>query len=268
MVIDSHQHLMLPTEFQIEKLDKAGIDKVILFCTTPHPERAKTLLELKREIESLYKILAGSNTKASDMQRMKNNIQELTQILHKYPDRFYGFGSVPLELSLEDTIDWIDRYIVSNGLKGIGEFTPGSDKQVQQLETVFQALEQYPQLPIWVHTFNPVSLSGIKILMELTKKFPKVSVIYGHMGGYYWMEVIDFAKTVSNAYIDLSAAFSTLAARMAVAELPEKCLYSSDAPYGEPLLSKQLIEYISPSDEIRDKILGGNILKLIGEENI
>lgn len=40
------------------------------------------------------------------------------------------------------------------------------------------------------------------------------------------------------------------------------------APYGEPLLNKQLIEFVSPTNEIRDKILGGNILKLIGEENL
>lgn len=56
--------------------------------------------------------------------------------------------------------------------------------------------------------------------MDLTKKHPKIPVIFGHMGGYHWMEVVEFAKTVSNAYLDLSAAFSTLAVRIAVRELP------------------------------------------------
>ena len=97
----------------------------------------------------------------------------------------------------------------------------------------------------------------------LTQKYPNVTVIYGHMGGYHWMDVVDFAKTVPNAYIDLSAAFSTLAVRMAITELPDKCIFSSDAPYGEPLLSKQLIEFVSPSKEITDKILGENILKIL-----
>ena len=42
MIIDNHQHLILPTELQIEQMNKAGVDKAILFTTTPHPEKAKT----------------------------------------------------------------------------------------------------------------------------------------------------------------------------------------------------------------------------------
>jgi Predicted metal-dependent hydrolase of the TIM-barrel fold len=264
MIIDSHEHLMLPTEMQLKKLEMAGVDKAILFCTAPHPEKADTLEELKGEMDALYKILAGSNSKEDNLKRMKNNIHELAKVLKKYPDNFYGFGSVPLELSVEETKKWIEKYIIFNGLKGLGEFTPGSDEQIRQLENIFQALEYFPALPVWVHTFNPVSLNGIKILMELTKKHPDTPVIFGHMGGYNWMDVIDFAKTVPNAYVDLSAAFSTLAARIAVTELPDKCLFSSDAPYGEPLLSRQLVEYVSPSDTIKNKVLGENILKLLG----
>lgn len=268
MIIDSHEHLMFPTEMQIRKMDEAGIDKVILFGTAPHPERATSFSDLRNEMGALYKILAGSNSREANIKRMRDNISEVVNVIHEYPNRFYGFGSVPLELSLEDTVDWIKKYIVSNNLKGIGEFTPGSDEQIKQLETIFKALGTFPHLPIWIHTFNPVSSNGIKYLMELTQKYPTVTVIYGHMGGYHWMDVVSFAKSAPNAYIDLSAAFSTLAARMAVTELPEKCLFSSDAPYGEPLLSKQLIEFVSPSEEVSSKVLGGNILKLIGEENL
>lgn len=50
---------------------------------------------------------------------------------------------------------------------------------------------------------------------------------------------------------------------MAIVELPEKCLYSSDAPYGEPYLYRQLIEFVSPTREIADMVLGNNILRLL-----
>lgn len=183
MIIDSHQHLMLPTDSQLLKMKKAGVDRTILFCTAPHPERANNFEELKIEMGALYKILAGSNTKESNICRMKDNIKILVDVLNKYPNKFYGFGSVPLELSLQETKEWVEKYIISNGLKGVGEFTPGSDSQIQQLEPIFQVLTDFPQLPIWIHTFNPVTLNGIKILMELTLKYQKVSVIYGHMGG-------------------------------------------------------------------------------------
>ena len=57
MIIDSHQHLILPTELQIEQMNKAGVEKAILFTTTPHPEKDKTLNEFKNEISILFKIL-------------------------------------------------------------------------------------------------------------------------------------------------------------------------------------------------------------------
>lgn len=265
MIIDSHEHIMLPTDTQLKKMKEAGVDKTILFCSAPHPERANTLSELKQEMSALYKVLAGENSKKANIQRMKKNIAELTAVLNAYPDQFYGFGSVPLELSIEETEQWIDEYIVSNDLKGVGEFTPGSVEQVRQLETVFQALEKFPQLPIWIHTFHPVALDGIKILMYLAKKYPQVPVIFGHMGGYYWMEAIETAKETTNVYLDLSGTFSSLAVRIAVAELPDRCLFSSDAPYGEPKLNRQVIESVSPTKETAEKVLGGNAGRLLSD---
>ena len=263
MIIDSHEHLILPIEMQIKKLEEAGVDKAILFTTTPHPEKANTMQEFKNEMSVLFKVLSGEKNHKNDMKRMENNINDLMKVLKKYPDKFYGFGTVPLGLSLEETQIWIKQYIIDNGLKGIGEFTPGNDEQVSQLETIFKALKQYENFPIWVHTFNPVTLNGIKILENLTRKYSKTPVIFGHMGGYNWMEVTDFVKNTPNAYIDLSAAFSTLALKMIITEVPNKCLFSSDAPYGDSFLNKQAIEYLSPSKKISDKILGENIIKLL-----
>ena len=84
------------------------------------------------------------------------------------------------------------------------------------------------------------------------------------MGGYNWMEVTDFVKNMPNAYIDLSATFFTLALKMIITEVPDKYLFSSDTPYDDSFLNKQAIEYLSPSKKISDKVLGGNIIKLLG----
>jgi hypothetical protein len=268
MIIDSHEHVMFPTELQIEKIDKAEIDKAVLFTTTPHPEKAFSLNEFKSEMSILFKILGGENTLEINKKRMKKDILDLTEVIKKYPDRFYGFGPVPLGMTFENTELWIKKYIIENNLKGVGEFTPGNDEQINQLETVFKVLkkiisEENRILPVWVHTFNPVTLNGIKILEKLTEKYSEIPVIFGHMGGYNWLEVADFVKNTSNAYIDLSGTFSTLAVKMVINEVPEKCLYSSDAPYGEPILNKQMIEYLIPSKKIKNKVFGENILKLL-----
>ena len=77
------------------------------------------------------------------------------------------------------------------------------------------------------------------------------------------MDVIKFAKGHENVYLDLSAAFASIATKMALVELPERCLYSSDAPYGEPYLYRQLIEFVSPDKTTAKMALGENIEKLL-----
>ena len=56
--------------------------------------------------------------------------------------------------------------------------------------------------------------------------------------------------------------------KMALVALPEKCLYSSDAPYGEPYLYKQLIEFVSTSALTAKMALGENILGLLDSMNL
>lgn len=263
MIIDSHEHMMLPTEMQLKMMDEAGVDKTILFCSAPHPEKACSLNEIEEEMTALYKVLSGDNSKEANIIRQKKNINDIVTVIKKYPDRFLGFGSVPLGMSLTETKDWINDCIVSNSLLGVGEFTPGNEQQILQLDTVFQAIETTVILPVWVHTFAPVTMKGIRILMGLCEKYPKIPIIFGHLGGTNWIEVIKFAKTHNNVYLDLSAAFASIATKMALIELPEKCLFSSDAPYGEPYLYRELIEFVSPSKEITDLALGDNIRKLL-----
>ena len=263
MVIDSHEHMMLPTEKQLQMMDKAGIDKTILFCTAPHPEKASSLNEIETEMAALYKVLSGSNNKEADLMRQQKNICELISVVRKYPDRFCGFGSVPLGMSFNETQDWVTDYVISNSLLGIGEFTPGNEQQILQLDTVFQAVEATKICPVWVHTFSPVTMEGIRLLMELCVRYPRIPVIFGHLGGTNWIEVIKFAKEHENIYLDLSAAFASIATKMALIELPQRCLFSSDAPYGEPYLYRELIDFVSPSKEIASMVLGENIRKLL-----
>ena len=82
--------------------------------------------------------------------------------------------------------------------------------------------------------------------MELSKKYSEVTLILGHMGGTNWLQTIKMAKENKNIYLDLSATFTTLAPTIAIKELPDRTLFSSDAPFGDPLLVRQMVEKISP----------------------
>ena len=56
---------------------------------------------------------------------------------------------------------------------------------------------------------------------------------------------------------------NTIPLKIAIKEMPERCLFSSDAPYGEPVLYRNMIEYVEKSQEVRNMILGDNIRKLL-----
>lgn len=268
MIIDSHQHVMLPPEMQFQKNKEAGVDKAVLFSTTPHPERAENLQEMHNEMQVLYRILSSQASPEERMISLENALQELLSIISQYPDQYVGFGPVPMHLSQAETSRWIDDKIVQNGLKGIGEFTPGNEQVMQSLETMIRSLVDFPGYPIWVHTFMPVTKKGLAILMDLCDIYPSVPVIFGHLGGDNWVDLIDFAKSHKNAYLDLSATFATIATKMAVTELPDRCLYSSDSPYGEPFLSRQIIEYVSPNKKIANMVLGENAARLLNIRQI
>lgn len=165
MVIDSHEHIMFPIKMQLDKMDAAGVDKTVLFCTAPHPEKAGTLNELEEEMAALDKILAGSNTKEDNISRLKKNIAEVAEAVRAYPDRFLGFGAVPLGMELEETEKWIDTQITSNSLYGIGEFTPGYDGGDKTSDVLMRKISRYSR---YFRTFGRLKLDGGHKICERT----------------------------------------------------------------------------------------------------
>ena len=88
MVIDSHEHMMLPTEMQLKMMDAAGVDQTILFCSALHPEKASSLNEIEEEMSALYKVLTGNNSKEANIIRQKNNINDLVSVIKKISKSF------------------------------------------------------------------------------------------------------------------------------------------------------------------------------------
>ena len=264
MIIDSHEHIFSNINEQLALMDKGGIDKTILFSTTIHPENAHNSLELKDEMNKLTKVLSGTlkGEERLNMQRKSN--EDVIEAVKNNPDRFMGFGAVPTELSEDDTAKWIEKYIVNSNLLGAGEFTPGSIEAVTNLEKVFKVLCDYPDYPMWIHTFHPVDMEKLKILMNMCEKYPKVKVIFGHLGGPNWQSVIEFAKHEPQVYLDFSAVFSTIQIKAAAWELPGKCLFASDAPMGDPDIYRYMIEKTIDDKAVVKGVLGENIMRLLG----
>lgn len=260
MIIDGHQHVLKDKQYQKNFNIQCGVDKVILFPTVVHPEIANSKNEFTRELSTLHKILKGE---INPVEARINAIDEMIQTIQLDPEYFIGFAPCPSGLSLEETAKWIEERIISNDLKGIGELTFGSHN-VANIENIFKYVhESNKKLPIWIHTFNPLVLQDIKEIIDLSHKYKSIKVIMGHGGGENWLETIDMAKTNRNVYIDISASFTTFSIRYIAQELPDRCVFSSDLPYGDPLLGIRQIEYLIKDKTIKENLLGLNTMRLM-----
>ncbi|WP_160148704.1 amidohydrolase family protein [Amycolatopsis alkalitolerans] len=51
--------------------------------------------------------------------------------------------------------------------------------------------------------------------------------------------------------------------RLAINEIPERALFGSDAPYGDPILSRATVERVTQPGALRDRVLGGTLAELL-----
>ncbi|AQR95115.1 amidohydrolase family protein [Clostridium saccharoperbutylacetonicum] len=260
MIIDGHSHVILPAEKHIQIMNKAGVNKTILFSTSVHPENTKDLKELKIEMKKLNDVVGGKSPSLIGTKR--KSINELMTVIKSYPDRYIGFGNVPLGLNENDTNLYIGENIANNKLAGIGEFTPASG-QVKLLDVIFKASMNFGRFPIWIHGFNPLVLQDIRDVAELCKTYPDIPVILGHLGGSNWMTAIELAKEIPNLYLDTSAYFSTLVLKIVINEIPQKCIFGVDMPYGDLQLSLDAVRKVCKDSYVEDAVLGNNVAKLL-----
>ncbi len=259
MVIDSHAHVMLPPEKQLQLMAEAQVDRTILFTSMIHPETATNIETFEQELNTLYSILNGEK---NPLKERIHAIEEMVTVMAASPEKYIGFGSIPLGLSYKENLEWIDKYILTNHFRGIGELPPGSGK-IAQLEPLFQASRETGNLPLWVHAFLPLNFEDIKELLTLAQKFSTVPLILGHLGGVHWLNTLKAVRDIPNVYLDLSATFTTIAPSFAIKEYPERTLFSSDAPYCSPLTARMIIEHIVNDRHVLEQVLGGNIARLL-----
>ncbi len=260
MIIDAHSHVHDPLDVHLSALDDAGVERTVLFPTRPHPERATDLASLRREMSVLDRALAGTGPADDGYAKAW---RELDEALAAHPDRFLGFGSVRLGRPAAETAAAVERDVVGRGLYGIGELTPPPNR-AGLIEPVLQAAGDHAGLPVVVHGHAPTTAEDVRTLAGLAARYPRVPLVISQLAGANWMEAIELARATPNIYLELSTANIVFAVRLAIRELPTRTLFGSDAPYGDPLLSRATVERVTSPGEVRDRVLGGNLAELLG----
>jgi len=260
MIIDGHQHVLNNMTEQIQINKSCSIDKVILFSTVVHPEAANNRMEFVEEMSKLNKILSGQ---LNPTEARIEALGELVRAIEMAPDYFIGFGSCPFGLDVDGTAEWIENKIIANNLKGIGEITlgPGMASSIENILSYVH--DSNKKLPVWIHTFNPLMIKDIKEIVQFAVKYNKVKFVFGHAGGSNWIELLDLVGKLPNVYVDTSASFTVFSIKYIAESLPERCVFSSDLPYGDPLLSIKQIDYLIKDTHIKENILGYNTESLL-----
>ncbi|WP_116101940.1 amidohydrolase family protein [Amycolatopsis thermalba] len=248
MIIDAHSHVHDPVEKHLALLDEAGVDKAILFATRPHPERATTLDELKGEMAVLSRSLSGSGDgRATALRELDAGLAG--------SDRFLGFGSV--DLFAPDVATAVEE--IGRKWHGIGELTPPPGR-ADLLEPVLRAAGD---LPVVVHGAAPTTAADRPTIGALARKYPRTPLVISQLGGGHWIDAIELVRETPNLWLELSTASLVFSVRLAIAEVPDRTLFGSDAPYGDPVLARALVERVTPSEAARAAILGGNAAHLL-----
>ena len=258
MIIDAHAHI-----FPDKIADKAaeGIGG-FYNITAKYDGTLGTLLE-QGSAAGVDKFLVQSVATVPEQVRSINNY--ISECVSRYPDRLIGFGA--MHPDFEDIVGETER-IVSLGLKGIKLH---SDFQRFNLDekrayAIYEAAEG--RLPILFHIGDPrYDYSAPERLMRVVKRFPKLTVIAAHLAGWtMWDKGAEIFEG-SGIYADCSSSLYALAPDRAAKLVrkigADKVFWGTDYPLWGAAEELERFRSLPLSDEEKDKILGGNITRLL-----
>jgi predicted TIM-barrel fold metal-dependent hydrolase len=117
--------------------------------------------------------------------------------------------------------------------------------------------------PVYVRTGTPAHALPLQ-LAELARRFPAVGFVMGRNGAAdFWLDVVPALRRAPNLYGDTAHAYSldTLLDDPQIG--PGRIVFSTDAPYADPLLEVRKLGDLVPANA-RDEVLGGTITVLLG----
>jgi len=266
MLIDCHTHAFS------EKIAAKAVEQLIQYYRIPTPYNG-TLPELQRlaqEANLDAMILLVAATRPNQVKPAHDWILSLTaEQLHGRP-RIYPFGTYHI-----DDPNWrqeLDR-LRAAGLKGIKlhpEFQ-GIDLADRRLDPFLEEIAG--EFILMVHIGDPVvnesNLSTPRKVAALLDRFPKLTVIAAHLGGYCLWEDAISELAGRRIYLDTSSALAYIPPevlrRLVDRHGTEHILYGSDYPLCSPrqaLAWLDKMHWLSPLQH--EAIAGKNCAALLG----
>ena len=186
----------------------------------------------------------------------------------QFPDRLYGFGALHPQ---SETLTGDIAHLRELGLHGV-KLHPDIQRFRLDSKECFALCEQCEGvLPLLLHTGDRrYSFSNPEQLLPLLRRFPKLTVIAAHFGGYsVWDEATaQLAGRFENLWVDCSSSFFAMddahAKELICAYGAERVLFGTDYPMWNP--AQELERFLALRLPQRDgeNILYNNAARLFG----
>jgi uncharacterized protein len=286
-IIDMHAHLeprMLEPERIIDKMDRSGIDKVVLIPTMndPLPDTPDALLAVlrglmvrfpaaARRLKEQFMTAQGDLELRGTIYRIYASPDNATVAgaIQAHPEKFLGWIFLNPRAP-GDPLDELEKWRTQPGFVGVKLHPHWHGYPIEELHPIAARCEEL-RLPILIH----LGFGERGRWQLLTDRHPRLRLIFAHAGMPHFQRMWDHIKRNPNLRVDLSSPYlSERLVRRAVKAIgPHRALYGTDAPYGfhEPDRTydydhiKRWVERLPCRAAEIDRILGGNVEELLGD---
>lgn len=276
---------MLEPDTIIHKMDRAGIDKVILIpaMTDPLPETPDTLLAVFRMLMTspLHSCAGWLNrafmTAQGDL-KFRGNIYRIyslpdnagvAEAIKAHPERFLGWIFLNPR-AMEDPVEELEKWRQVPGFVGVKLHPHWHGYPIDEVFPIAARCEEL-SLPILIH----LGFDQRGEWRRMTARYPRLRVIFAHAGMPHFARMWDHIKDNANVWVDVSSPYlSERLVRRAVLVLgPDRVMYGTDAPYGihahdhsyDYGAIKRWVERLPCRSADIDRMLGQNVDRLLGE---
>jgi len=266
MLIDAHTHAFA------DKIAEKAVDQLINYYQMPttHGGRISDLLEQAAIAELDALVLLVAATRPEQVKPAHDWILSRPWVGHTPCPTIIPFGTYHI-----DDPNWqaeVSR-LRAAGLRGIKlhpEFQ-GIDLADPRLLPFLEEIAG--EFVLMVHVGDPrvsqENLSTPRKVATLLDRFPQLTIIAAHLGGYCFWDDALAALAGRNVYLDTSSAIQfidpTLLRRLIDKHGTEKILCGSDYPLSSPIAAQQAIDRLPwLSDAQKTAIKGGNCAALFG----
>lgn len=182
--------------------------------------------------------------------------REVAEAAKKYPDKFIPFAKV--KCSDPNAVNHLTEAVEKLGAKGLKMHSSEGFLTREILERVVEY-----DIPILIHTKHPLELEPLL----RANAYPEVKFIIAHLGGSwnynYELCAIHLAERFDNVYLETSTCLWRNL-KLAVERVgANRIIFGSDAPEFHPAVERKKIEILELNRKEEEKILGGNILRLL-----